>query len=34
MEKLILITCACLLLYLLFKRIEDKKNEDFEDRDN
>lgn len=22
------------IIYLIFKRIEDKKNEDFEDRDN
>tara|TARA_B100001250_G_scaffold278207_1_gene240665 strand:- start:318 stop:422 length:105 start_codon:yes stop_codon:yes gene_type:complete len=34
MEKYILIACISLLIYFLLKRIEDKKNENFEDREN
>ena len=28
------IVFICLLIYLVFKRLEDKKDETFEDRDN
>jgi hypothetical protein len=34
MELFILLAAAVLLVYLIFKRIEDKKKENFEDREN
>jgi hypothetical protein len=34
MELFILLAGAVLLVYLIFKRIEDKKKENFEDREN
>jgi hypothetical protein len=34
MELFILPAAAVLLVYLIFKRIEDKKKENFEDREN
>ena len=34
MEKFILIIGVFVLIYFTIKRIEDKKNEDFENRDN
>jgi len=32
--RLILIVLLAIIIYLIFKRIKDKKKEDFEDRDN
>jgi len=34
MEFLLFIGCGVLLIYLMFKRIENEKEEHFEDRDN
>ena len=34
MESVIIIIGICLLLYFILKRIEAKKNENFENRDN
>ncbi|MDA0356012.1 MAG: hypothetical protein O2796_02135 [Bacteroidetes bacterium] len=34
MEGLFLVTCAVILIYLIFRRIDIKKTENFEDRDN
>ena len=33
LSNLFIIVCFFLLIYFIFKRIEDKKREDFEDRD-
>jgi hypothetical protein len=34
MELFLLLTAAVVLVFLIFKRLEDKKKENFEDREN
>lgn len=33
-QLVVWVLVICAIIYLVFKRIEDKKNETFEDRDN
>ena len=33
-QGLFILACIIILIYLIYKRIEEKKSEDFEDRDN
>ncbi len=34
LQGLFILVCIIILVYLIFKRLEEKKSENFEDRDN